>query len=363
VNGVAATLDTRELRNVFGSFVTGVTVVTTVDAEGVYQGVTANSFSSVSLDPPLVLWSQAKNARSFGAFRDGERFIVNILAEHQRDLSQRFATPGPDKFAGIATHLRQDGIPALPECCAYVECRKVAMYPGGDHVVYLGEVIAVERNDRRPLAFAKGKYMVAFEHEMNFTLPEGDASHLAHNEAVRLGCAALPELAQRFGATMGVGVWGNRGPTLVRWELSAGGAVPELRTGIVVSPLTSACGLMFGAHLPKDMAEPVVNEALAVLQAQGGDVAAARDQYRQRVLETQAAGYALSRPPALPHMLGLSVPVFDRTGSMVLALCCIGMENDLGSRVDSVSAELMHAASALSQRLGYVAPAVAAIAA
>ncbi|MBK0392555.1 flavin reductase [Ramlibacter algicola] len=343
-------MDTRELRNVFGSFVTGVTVVTTVDAQGAYQGVTANSFSSVSLDPPLVLWSQATGARSHPAFRDSDRFIVNILSEHQRELSQRFATSGPDKFAGIATHARQAGLPALPECCAYVECRKVAMYPGGDHVVYLGEVVAVERNDRRPLAFAKGRYMVAFEHELNFTLPEGSADHLAHNEAVRLACAALPELANRLDATMGVGVWGNRGPTLVRWEPGPDRQMPELRTGAVVSPLTSATGLLFGAHLPQDMCEPVLLEALAALQSQGGDVRAARELYRQRVGEVRAAGVAQSAPASLPDMVGLSAPVFDRAGRMVLALCCVAGQS---GRAASLTPDLLQAAASLSARLGH----------
>eukprot|EP01034_Spumella_vulgaris_P045175 gene45175-56254_t len=187
----ASTLDTRELRNVFGSFVTGVTVVTTLDPDGQYQGVTANSFSSVSLDPPLVLWSQATNARSFAAFRDADHFVVNILAEHQRDVSQRFAKTGSDKFEGVATRERMGGVPALEECCAWVECRKVAMYPGGDHVVYLGEVLAMERTARRPLAFAQGKYMLAYEHELNFTLEKSNSAHMAHNDAVRMASAAL----------------------------------------------------------------------------------------------------------------------------------------------------------------------------
>lgn len=87
----------RKLRDVFGTFVTGVTVVTTRDTEGRQQGVTANSFSSVSLDPPLVLWSQALSARSFPAFRASEHFVVNILAEHQIDVSQRSSHSAPPR--------------------------------------------------------------------------------------------------------------------------------------------------------------------------------------------------------------------------------------------------------------------------
>jgi flavin reductase (DIM6/NTAB) family NADH-FMN oxidoreductase RutF len=108
-------MDQRELRQVFGSFVTGVTVITTVDAQGQDQGVTANSFSSVSLDPPLVLWSQARAAKSFSAFQSAEHFMVNILAEQQRDLSQRFATSGTDKFKDLVVQRRLGGLPALAD--------------------------------------------------------------------------------------------------------------------------------------------------------------------------------------------------------------------------------------------------------
>ena len=345
-------MDTRELRNVLGSFVTGVTVVTTIDSEGKDQGVTANSFSSVSLDPPLVLWSQSKTAKSFPAFRDAHRFVVNMLAEHQRELSQRFATPGPDKFAGIATERRADGLPALPDCCAYVECRKVAMYPGGDHIVYLGEVLAVERNDRRPLAFARGKYMVAFEHEMNFALSVGSSAHLAHNDAVRLGCAALPELANRIGATVGVAVWGNRGATIIRWEVSPQGATPELRTGVVMSPLSSATGLLFGAHLPEEMVGPVLREAFVAVHGSESAPEASSTEHRLRLEDIRTAGCATTRQPTARGHYGISAPVFDAAGLMVLALCVVAGAEDEPARVQTLERELKGAAQALSGRLG-----------
>lgn len=349
-------MDPRELRNVFGSFVTGVTVVTTLDAEGLSHGVTANSFSSVSLDPPLVLWSQATSARSFPAFRDADRFIINILAEHQKELSQRFATSSSDKFAGIETHARGAGVPALPECCAYLECRKVAMYPGGDHIVYLGEVLAIERNARRPLAFAQGKYMVAFEHEMNYAIPELGASHIAHNDVIRLASAALPELSNRLGATLGLAVWGNYGPTVIRWERSPkDGVALEPRAGIVVSPLTSAAGIVFGAYLPEDMTEPIVRDTLSMLQKDGIDLQSVRSQYDQRRNSAQMEGFATSRPNSLRGMTGISVPIFDRSGSMVLALCCLKAEPEFRHQSDGLTASLISAAAELSLRLGYCA--------
>lgn len=344
-------MDARELRNVFGSFVTGVTVVTTVDGDGADQGVTANSFSSVSLDPPLVLWSQAKSARSFPAFRDSDRFIVNILSEHQRSISQRFATPGHDKFAGLST-LRLNGLPAVPECCAYLQCRKVAMYPGGDHIVYLGEVVEVERNDRRPLAFARGKYMVAFEHDMNFELPQGGA-HLAHNDAVRLGCAALPELANRTGTAVGLAVWGNRGATIIRWEPAPRIGAPELRTGVVMSPLTSATGLLFGAFLPDEMTAPILGEALARSGLAQSDLDRMRTEHEQRLAGVRTAGIVSSPEVTSRGLYGISVPVFDAAGHMVLALCVVVAQADDPERIRWIENECRQCAGTLSERLGF----------
>src|SRR5688572_9563332 len=128
-------IDQRELRSVLGTFVTGVTVITTADRDGGLHGCTANSFTSVSLDPPLVLWSQALKARSHAAFRDAERFTVNILAEDQTHISRHFATSKADKFEGVAWTPGLGGVPIIDNCLAYLECRTDAIYPGGDHVL------------------------------------------------------------------------------------------------------------------------------------------------------------------------------------------------------------------------------------
>ena len=347
-------LDIRELRNVFGSFVTGVTVVTTLDKDGKYQGVTANSFSSVSLDPPLVLWSQSINARSFAAFRGADRFIVNILAEHQRDLSQRFAKTGCDKFDGVATRECLGGLPALEECCAWVECRKVAIYPGGDHVVYLGEVLAMERTARRPLAFAQGKYMLVYEHELNFTLEQPYSAHMAHSDAVRIATAALPEISTALRVTTGLGVWGNRGATMVRWEISPCMPVQELRTGIVVSPITSATGLLFSAYLPESITGAALREALAALGGDGSaEATTARALYEGKVAEVRRSGLAMSRRTMLGNVVGFSAPVFDRSGQMVLALSAV--KQDIGDATEDalIGQGLLVSARMLSARLGY----------
>jgi flavin reductase (DIM6/NTAB) family NADH-FMN oxidoreductase RutF len=151
--------DSRELRRALGTFVTGVTVVTTTDEEGGLHGVTANSFSSVSLDPPLVLWSQAVKAQSHPVFFKAERFAVNILAENQIELSNRFAKSSQQKFAGLDVDIGPGGIPLLRGCNAWLQCRVVSRLPGGDHTIYLAEVEAIARAERQPLVFGNGQYL------------------------------------------------------------------------------------------------------------------------------------------------------------------------------------------------------------
>lgn len=351
-------MDTRELRNVFGSFVTGVTVITTIDAHGRPQGVTANSFSSVSLDPPLVLWSQANSSKSFAAFRDSDRFVVNILAEHQKELSQKFSKPG-DKFDGVETMPRTANVPALVECCAYLDCRKIAAYPGGDHVVYLGQVEGIERNMRRPLAFAHGKYMLAYDHELDFARTESGSAHLAHNEAVRIASASLPEIASGLDTMLGLAVWGNRGATIIRWELSDRLADKELRTGVVVSPVASATGLLFSAHLPPSMTADLIEDALVVeATASGIEVGELRTQVALRMEQARELGLARSSQSRVGSVLGISVPVLDAGGHMILALSAV-IQDPGGPRAnDKLEASLKSAALQLSRRLGYIPPIV-----
>ena len=152
-------VDKRTLRDVLGTFVTGVTVMTTLDARGQLLGCTANSFSSVSLEPPLILWSQALNARSYATFSECGRFVVNILAEDQSLLSQRFASDSENKFEGVFWEPGIGGLPVLLGALAYLECRRVANYPGGDHTIFLGEVENLQRSARQPLVFGSGRYL------------------------------------------------------------------------------------------------------------------------------------------------------------------------------------------------------------
>jgi flavin reductase (DIM6/NTAB) family NADH-FMN oxidoreductase RutF len=163
--------DSRELRRTLGAFVTGVTVVTAIDEEGRFHGVTANSFSSVSLDPPLVLWSQAIAAQSHPVFFKAERFAVNILAEDQVDLSNRFAKSSREKFSGLEVDTGLGGVPLLRGCSAWLQCRVFSRLPGGDHTIYLGEVQSIDQAERKLLVFGNGRYLRTNPHHLGDGAP------------------------------------------------------------------------------------------------------------------------------------------------------------------------------------------------
>ncbi len=150
--------DHRSFRNALGRFVTGVTIVTTLDGAGRPVGLTANSFNSVSLDPPMVLWSLALRSRNLPVFEAARHFAVNILASDQRALSDRFARPVADRFAGVAWRPGQSGVPVLDGVTAVFECINESRVAGGDHLVFLGRVRAFEHFDREPLIYHSGRY-------------------------------------------------------------------------------------------------------------------------------------------------------------------------------------------------------------
>lgn len=161
MTAAAAALDPRALRQALGCFATGVTVMTTLRADGSPVGVTVNSFASVSLDPPLVLWSLAAHSPSLGAFRAAPRFCVNVLAADQAELCRRFATPVADKFAGVAWRRGAGGVPVLVGCLATFECSTAFNNWGGDHVILVGRVESFEMRDAPALLFHRGRLCAA----------------------------------------------------------------------------------------------------------------------------------------------------------------------------------------------------------
>lgn len=153
-------IDPREFRNTVGCFATGITIITTTDDDGNPVGFTANSFSSVSLDPPLVLFCLDRRVASFESFREGGKFAVNILGNDQQDLSNQFAKSGSDKWDGIEYETVNGGCPLFEGCIASFDCDVYAVHEGGDHVIVVGEVTRMSRDEGGPdpLLYFRGGY-------------------------------------------------------------------------------------------------------------------------------------------------------------------------------------------------------------
>jgi flavin reductase (DIM6/NTAB) family NADH-FMN oxidoreductase RutF len=161
---VAERFDRRDYRRALGQFATGVTVITTRASDGRKVGVTVNSFSSVSLDPPLILWSLARQAPSIADFTSATHFAVNVLEVRQHHLSRQFSTPMPDKFAGVEFAEGVSGVPLLQGAIAHFVCRTVRQYDGGDHIIIIGEVEEYKCHEGEPLVFHSGRYRIATRH-------------------------------------------------------------------------------------------------------------------------------------------------------------------------------------------------------
>jgi len=156
-----ATFDVRDYRHALGAFLTGVTVVTTFDPQGTPRGFTANSFTSVSLDPPLVLVCLAKRAGSFSVFNDADGYAVNILSESQQAVSTVFATPTEDRFSGVEWRTGPAGYPVFESAAAWLDCRRHGLVDAGDHVIMIGRVIGYHHTVQPPLGYSRGTYVSA----------------------------------------------------------------------------------------------------------------------------------------------------------------------------------------------------------
>ena len=155
----APSFSAREFRTALGMFATGVTVVTARDAQGVRVGLTANSFNSVSLSPPLVLWSLSRRAGSVLAFTRGSHYAINILSADQHLLAERFASKAVDRFSGVAFREGAGGAPILEGAAAVFECFNRSRYEEGDHIIFVGEVERCShRTGAQPLIFHGGRY-------------------------------------------------------------------------------------------------------------------------------------------------------------------------------------------------------------
>ena len=349
-------IDPTELRRCLGSFVTGVTVITVLDERGAPIGMTANSFNSVSLDPPLIVWSLRSNAKTFDAYSRAKRFVVNILAEDQVDISSRFARSGADRFAGVGITAGIGGVPLIDGCAAHLECSTEATYPGGDHLLFLGRVERIVGSGLRPLAFGAGKYMVVHPYD-NARNSSAGSEQVASLNAVHLARPILEDLNRETDHTVGLGVWGNLGPTLIWWIEASQPLDVRLRCGMVLPLLGSATGKVFAAFLPPEQTAPYLGAEIAAAQRSESTPFRSRE-----VVDTHLADVRERRLGAIASAVlsninergvsGFSVPVFDATGSIVLALTMMGDAASFNED-DPAVARLGDAARRLSARLGF----------
>jgi flavin reductase (DIM6/NTAB) family NADH-FMN oxidoreductase RutF len=153
--------DFRGFRDALGHFATGVAIVTTRGPQGAPLGLTVNSFASVSLDPPLVLWSLDRSSDRFAAFMEAEYFTVNVLGDHNQDLSHRLSRKGEFSLDGVTLRPGAHGVPKLDCAIAHFECKVQARHDGGDHVIFVGRVLHFSHTGHgRPLVFYRGRYRV-----------------------------------------------------------------------------------------------------------------------------------------------------------------------------------------------------------
>lgn len=169
-------VEPREFRNALGHFATGVTVITARAPDGELVGVTANSFNSVSLDPPMVLWSLSRASRGLAYFTAAEYFCVNVLAADQVSLSNHFASKQEDKFADLEFEPGLGGSPLLPGCAARFQCKNAFTYEGGDHLIFVGEVAAFDETGKPGLVYHQGKYAVSDVHPFHAGEPATHAT-------------------------------------------------------------------------------------------------------------------------------------------------------------------------------------------
>lgn len=154
----ALPFDSSTFRRTLGMFATGITVITARARDGSLIGLTVNSFNSVSLTPPLVVWSLANTSTALAELEACEYYAINVLAADQEALSNLFASKAADRFANVAWEPGLGGAPVLAGCCAVFEVRNTLRHPGGDHVMFVGEVERCDRTERAPLIFFNGRY-------------------------------------------------------------------------------------------------------------------------------------------------------------------------------------------------------------
>lgn len=172
-------IDSKAFRRALGNFATGVTIITTRGTDGTNIGVTASSFNSLSMDPPLILWSSIKETPSCKVFESATHFAVNILASDQMHMSNHFARQQEDKFDGVEWEAGIGGAPLFPNCAGRFQCESYEKLDGGDHWIFVGKVVAFDDFGRSPLCFHQGSYSMVFSHPETFPRSGQDSTQKA----------------------------------------------------------------------------------------------------------------------------------------------------------------------------------------
>ena len=284
-------------------------------------------------------------------FFKAERFAVNILAEDQIELSNRFAKSSQQKFTGLDVDIGSDGVPLLRGCSARLQCRVVSRVPGGDHTIYVGEVHAIDRAERKPLVFGNGQYLLAGPHDLAYSALSSDRKQ-AQLTAMRLGARAIERLVGKFDETMALAVWGSHGPTISHWEPASAPVNEALPLGLILPVTSTATGLAFAAHLPPEAIAQTVWPGQAATSEEGD--------WNQRLEEVRRRGLARQgletfyRSETLIN--ALSAPVVDASGQALLALTAVGEATRFRADLDGEFAHaLWETAKDLSRRFGYEA--------
>ncbi len=257
---IGSTIDPRAFRRALGNFATGVTIITAQGPDGTNVGVTASSFNSLSIDPPLILWSSIKEARSCAIFEASTHFAVNILAADQMDMSNHFARQQEDKFANIEWEEGIGGAPIFPNCAGRFQCETYNKVDGGDHWIFIGKVVAFDDFGRAPLCFHQGSYSMLISHPGSKSKSDDQATQGTTGQRMRNHTFFLMMMAVRAYQT-------RYQPKLEALDLS----LIESRSLLVLSdqPGLDAEGLV--VHVNSPITEVI--EALANLQEQGFIVA------------------------------------------------------------------------------------------
>ncbi|WP_278493917.1 p-hydroxyphenylacetate 3-hydroxylase reductase component [Acinetobacter gyllenbergii] len=252
------TIDPMQFRRALGNFATGVTIVTAQNAQGEKVGVTANSFNSVSLDPPLILWSIDKNSSSFPVFEQATHFAVNILSGSQIELSNKFSRRNIDKYDGTSYQTGSGQAPILDHCSAVFECERHEIIEGGDHWIIIGKVVRFRDEGRSPLVYHQGAYSGVIPHpllQLKDTVEAEDIGEM-HQGHLYSNVCYLMSRAFKFYQT-----------DYIPKQLVTGFRTSEARLLLVLGSGTASNK----ADLPRDIAMPMreVEQAATILKKDG----------------------------------------------------------------------------------------------